>query len=308
LNAAGTTTGSEATKAAAGLGLAVMLGGLIGDPLALWNLLFVFMGKKREHPWGTVYDSVTKQPIDPAYVVLMDMQGNEVATCITDIDGRYGFAVPPGTYTIVVNKTNFEFPSKKLFGKPNDELYNSLYFGETIVITKQDEVIIKNIPMDKLNFDWNEFAKTEQKRLSYYKHSDLFVARASNFFFWLGFMSAIVALLISHTLYNGIIFLLYIIFLIIRTTSVQFKPKGFVTDATTDQPLPFAILHVLSKVTGQEIIHKVTDHTGGYYCLLPNGTYQVIIDRKNADGSYTKITVSEPIVVTQGLLKKEFKI
>jgi hypothetical protein len=175
-------------------------------------------------------------------------------------------------------------------------------------VKEEGEVIIKNIPLDQLNFDWNEFAKNEQRRLSYYRHSDLTIARISNFFFWVGFTVAAIALLASTTLYNGAVFILYIVMFIIRHYSPQFKSKGAITEALTDEPLPFAILHVLSMSTGQEITHKVADRLGNYYCLVPNGTYNIVIDRKNADASYTKVDVAHPVVVREGYLKHHFEI
>jgi hypothetical protein len=324
LNSARTSTGTTVSKITTAVGLAatataalasllfaspLALSELLLLPFRLWTLMLIFFGhKKPRRPWGTVYDSVTKQPIDPAYVVLMDMQGNEVSTSITDINGRYGFLVPPGTYTIVANKTNYQFPSKKLLGKTGDELYGDLYFGGTIVITKEDEVVAKNIPMDQLNFDWNEFAKNAQKRLAYYKRSDLIIARVSNFFFWLGATLSIISLLAAQSTYNIVVFLIYVFVFIVRHYSVALKAKGSVVDAVTGQPLPFAIVHVLSRATGQEVIHKVADRLGNYYCLVPNGSYQVVIDRKNADESYTKIPVTEPVEVNKGYLKKEFTV
>lgn len=295
--------------AAMALANPISLAELLLLPFRLWSLLLIAFGlKKRNRPWGTVYDSVTKQPIDPAYVMLTDLQGNEVATSITDIDGRYGFVVAPGIYKLVANKTNFEFPSKKLAGRSEDELYGNLYFGDTVEIKEQGEIIAKNIPLDQQNFDWNEFAKNEQQRLSYYRHSDVVIARISTIFFWFGFVVAAIALLFSHNAYNSIIFILYVVMFIIRHYSPQFKVKGSVTAALTDQPLSFAIIHVLSVATGQEITHKVADRLGNYYGLMPNGTYNIVIDRKNPDASYTKIPVAQPVVVRDGYLQESFKV
>jgi hypothetical protein len=278
-------------------------------PYRIWTFLLIFFGlKKKPHPWGTVYNSVTKEPLDPAYVVLMDMVGNEVATSITDIDGRYGFSIEPGTYTIVANKTNYVFPSVKMGGKSADELYHNLYYGEQIVITKEEEIIARDIPMDQLNFDWNEFAKVEQHRMAYYRKNDVLIARLSTFFFWLGFIIATITVVVSATTLNDIIFVVYILLLIIRHYSPQFKSKGEVVDHATKEPLSFAIIHILSTATGQEITHKVADRLGSYYCLLPNGTYNVAIDRKNPDASYTKITVPGTVTVKEGYLKKDFSV
>jgi len=153
-------------------------------PFRLWSLLLAGLGiKKRSVPWGTVYDSVTKQPLDPAYVIFQDLNGNEVATSITDIDGRYGFLVPPGQYRMFAHKTNYEFPSKKLSGKKIDELYNDLYFNEIIEV-KEGEVISKNIPMDPIKFDWNEFAKKNQSGLMrFFSKRELLINRISNILF-----------------------------------------------------------------------------------------------------------------------------
>lgn len=324
LTAARTDSGKTISHVTSGLGILLTIIASVGllflsNPISfadfllmllrLWNLILIFFGaRKRHHPWGTVYDSVTKQPIDPAYVMLMDMEGNEVATSLTDIDGRYGFSVPPGTYKIVANKTNFEFPSKKLAGRTADELYTDLYFGETIVTKEEGEVIIKNIPMDQLNFDWNEFAKTEQKRLSYYKKSDLTLARLSSFFFWFGFTLSVISLIAEQSVYNKIVFVIYLAFFLIRQYAPQFQPKGSITDSVTDDPLPFAILRIQSLATGQEIMHKVADRLGSYYCLIPNGTYSVLIDKKNADASYTKVAVPGTVTVSEGYLKENFKV
>ncbi|MEI6835179.1 MAG: hypothetical protein WCL28_14440, partial [bacterium] len=73
-------------------------------------------------------------------------------------------------------------------------------------------------------------------------------------------------------------------------------------------PAPFSVVRVLSAVTGKEVIHKVADKTGQYYCLLQNGTYKVTIDKKNADQSYTPVQLPETFTVESGYLKKEFRI
>src|SRR6185295_3255558 len=98
-------------------------------------------------------------PLDPVIVLLRDLKGNDVASAVTDIDGRYGFFVKPGKYQLLAKKTNYFFPSLKLNEKKDDEIYTNLYFGETIEITKPGQIIDKNIPLDPIDFDWNEFAK-----------------------------------------------------------------------------------------------------------------------------------------------------
>ena len=119
--------------------------------------------------------------------MLTDLDGNEVSTSITDIAGRYGFLMAPGSYRMVANKTNYEFPSKRLAGQIADELYGNLYFGSDINVDEQNAVIAKNIPMDPVNFDWNEYAKTQNKKLmKFYSRFDVWFMRIINFLFILG--------------------------------------------------------------------------------------------------------------------------
>ncbi|MEZ4211201.1 MAG: carboxypeptidase-like regulatory domain-containing protein [Candidatus Paceibacterota bacterium] len=120
------------------------IAGIISIPIRIWNIIPTLLGfRRRKRPWGTVFDSVTKQPLDPVYVMLKDSFGKEISTSITDLDGRYGFQVPAGQYSIFANKANYTFPSVKLVGKTEDELYHDLYFGETLSVEKDGEVIQK---------------------------------------------------------------------------------------------------------------------------------------------------------------------
>jgi hypothetical protein len=275
----------------------------------LWSLILVWFGvKKKANPWGTVYDSVTKQPIDPAYVVLYDMTGKEVATSITDIEGRYGFAVPAGTYTIVANKTNYEFPSKKLSGKVEDELYRDLYFGGPITVTEEGGIIAKNIPLDQLAFDWNEYAKDEQRRLRHYHRRDVLIAQISNGMFIAGFIITGVSAIVAPSTFNIGMSVIYVIVALYKIFGISVYPKGSVADAATNIPVPFSVVRVYSTVTNQEILHRVADGMGRYYALTANGEYRVIVDRKNPDQSYTPVPVHDLVHVTKGYMKELFRI
>jgi Mg-chelatase subunit ChlD len=282
---------------------------IILTPLRLWTLLLAALGfKKRKSPWGTVYDSTTKQPLDPAYVVLQDMEGKEIATSITDLDGRYGFLVPPGKYRIIANKTNYEFPSKKLAGQTKDALYDELYFNEIIEITEDGQVITKNIPMDAIKFDWNEFAKRDQKLMKFFSRREIWVAKLMDTLFTLGFIISIIASLINPVFYNILILSLYVIMFILKKTILKPRAYGHVKHKDTDAPLSFAILRFFYPNGDHEVIHKVTDMTGKYYCLIANGNYVTKIENKNPDESYTPVYTSETIEVDRGYINRRFDV
>ncbi len=277
-------------------------------PYRIWTLILNAFGlKKRNRPWGTVYDSVTKQPLDPVIVSLYDTQGVEVATSITDMDGRYGFLVPPGVYRMVAKKTHYQFPSTKLAGHTRDELYLDLYYGTPIEVKSQGDVLIKNIPLDPIGFDWNEFAKRDQKLMKFFSKKDLVVARISDALFGIGFAFSIVALMTGPTLYNIIIFATYIFFMVVRETGVSRKAFGSVKNEN-GAPLSFAIMRIFTSGSDTEVAHKVTNELGKYFCLIQNGSYYFTIEKKNSDESYTKIYTSSPVEVGDGLIREKVTI
>jgi len=281
---------------------------LVLIPTRLWSLLFTALGiKKRRKPWGTVYDSITKQPLDPVYVSLRDLEGVEIASSITDLDGRYGFLVKPGVYKVVPRKTNYIFPSDKLSKHFRDEFYQNLYFGDYINIKDSGEVIIKNIPMDPVNFDWNEFEKNKKKMFKFYSKKDLLIAKVSNWFFGFGFAIAGVAFLVSQEKYNIVVFGLYILMFILRKVSFRLKAKGrlFNKDGS---PFSFASIRVYTVETNIEMAHQAADEMGRYHILLPNGTYYVKVEKKNNDGSYSVVYTSDYFKVVHGVLNRVFNI
>lgn len=274
----------------------------------LWSLLLSALGlRKRREPWGTVYDSITKQPLDPAYVILQNKKGEEVATSITDLEGRYGFLAPPGIYTIIAQKTNYIAPSFHLYGKERDEVYDNLYFGEEIEISAS-KTITKNIPMDQQGFDWNEFAKRDKKIIkSHFPHKKL-ITQIANALFFAGLLFAVGLFIIKIDAYNTAILILYVFLSILRF--VKFKPKsyGIITERNTGFPLSFAIVRIFSKESKREVFHRVADQYGHYYCLLQKGEYYTTIEKKNNDESYSVVYTSEPFISKNKILNRDFKV
>ncbi len=275
--------------------------------IRIWSLLLTVLGlRKRVRPWGVIYDAVTKQPLDPVYVSLLNIEGKEVSSCITDINGRYGFFVEPGVYKVMPKKTNYIFPSSALAKHFGDELYQDLYFGDYMNIGS-GEIIAKNIPMDPIHFDWNEFAKNKQHLIDFNSKKELMLARISNFLFIFGFAVSILALIFSPKIYNIVITLFYVIMFILRRISFKFKAKGKLMDKD-GTPLSFAIIRVFSAQTNVEISHSVANHVGQYYMILPNGMYYMRVEKKNDDGSYSIVNTSEKFEILHGALNKILKV
>ncbi len=323
-----TVPGTVATRA--GLLVSLLVGGLLsasallGDtvltgvsmslsdmaviPTRIWNLITLSVGwRKRKSPWGSVYDSVTKRPLDPAYVEVKDASGATVAEAFTDIDGRYGFILPPGTYTMTAGKTNYSFPSQNLKGTTGDPLYQDLYFGELFTIKATDDVFEKNLPLDPMAFDWNEFAKVEQHLMKLYAKRNRFWNRLSGLIFFLGLIYAIIVTAIIPSTLNITVAILYVILLVVRMLGLKPRSYGTITDSEGN-PLSFAVIHVKTAQSETEIGRAIADKFGRYYCLVADGRYIFSIDRKNPDGSYSEIMKTPVINATGGIIKRNWRV
>ena len=280
-----------------------------GALLRLWNLIPVLMGyKRKKRPWGTVYDSITKQPLDPVYVSLKTLDGQEVSTSITDIDGRYGFLTSAGIYKITANKKDYIFPSQKLAGKTSDVLYDNLYFGEDLNVEEDDQVLFKNIPMDAVNFNWNEFEKAKNKKLMrFYSKRDLLLAKITNILFVLGFGSSVVLFFLSSSMLNTIVLSIYVLVLILRFFGIKPKQAGYVFDKEGN-PLSFGIIRLYSNLLNREVGHTVLGKTGKYYLLTPNGEYFIKVQKKIGEDKYEDIYTSEAFKVKGGYVSKKIHI
>ena len=299
----------DATNAAQAVGL---VGWAVGMLLRLWrewnSILALFGYRRKYHPWGTVYNSVTKQPLDPAYVVLRDIQGNEVATAITDLDGRYSFLVDSGEYTIEANKTGYQFPSRKLAGRNRDVLYNNLYFGEPVSVD-DGKVLARDIPLDPEGeiTDWNEEEKRRSRVHSFFSRFDVWLVFLINVLFAVGFGFAMYAFVVNPVLYNTIVLISYIVISILYLFGHSPKSTGFVArkDGT---PIPHAVIKIFQANTNQEILHKVTDEEGRFYLLVPRGEYYMTVEIPTGPETYENVYSSKTFKVKSGVINKKIRI
>jgi len=162
--------------------------------------------------------------------------------------------------------------------------------------------------MDPIKFDWNEFAKGDKKLMKFFSKRDLWIARLSNILFVLGFIVTLVASLVKPATYNIIILVVYLLLLLLKMTILKPRAYGHIKTKLDQNPLSFAIMRVFYPGSNNEVIHKVTDKTGKYFCLVPNGTYYTKIENKNPDESYSLVHTSELIEVKNGYISEKFEV
>lgn len=105
---------------------------------------YIVIVNKHAQPWGSVFDSITRKPVDLVLVRLTEgVNKRVIETKVTDRDGRFGFIVPTGKYYIFVSKEGYKFPSQKSM---------SGYRGDEIDVKSDAEGVIKiNVPIDRVS-------------------------------------------------------------------------------------------------------------------------------------------------------------
>jgi hypothetical protein len=292
-------------------GFLASLFGLSGTPFSVTNigylithgwsnlLGYIFFWRKRR-PWGTVYDSVTKLPLDPAYVELINEKNETVAEAITDLDGRYGFLVAPGFYTMRVQKSHYQFPSKRRVLTGHDVIYTNIYFGEKITM---GNAVTYDIPMDPLEFDWNQQEKLRTHQFRFIKRFDPLLAQIATFLLLVGFGSVLWQIWVTPNIYAVLIAALYTFLLMLRYT--RGKPVLYGTITKNGEPLQFAAVHIYRGK--DEVASKITDAYGRYVALLAPFTYRIKIDERISDGVY-ELAYEQEIRTKDGVINPRISL
>lgn len=266
------------------------------------QLLSILGLRKSQTAGGIVYDSTTKQPIDPAMVKLIDVQSGKVLeTCTTDIEGRYGFLNYPGKFQIFVHRTNYIFPSQKISGY-TDSVYNNIYHGELFELTGGSDVIAFNIPLDPEKPDWNQQEKLQTNRGSTSPFARLFIHSLVKIFFWFGCIVAIYFAVQNHSKIALWILAGYLGLIILANLLPKSRQWGRLK-TKTGEPLDQLVLEASPTELPDMVTAKALVHGDGKFFLrLQAGSYDIKIKRDENILKIIKIKVSKPSVVTQEII------
>ena len=288
------------------LGAIGLLGAIPGATIQSSRMLTVIVFARKKIK-GVVYDSSNKEPLDPVYVSVIDTKTNtEVANQITDLWGRFGFVLNAGTYKVVAQKTHYQFPSQKLSGVVSDEIYDNLYFGQPFQVIDEQHVVAMNIPMDKIETDWNQQEKHRLHFMQYLLNGQTKYGWIFNLFFVIGFFASLLITYLNPVWWNVIMTVLYVPLALLQVYGHKWIPVGVLTK--NGIPLANVTVRVRNE-HGYEVGHKVTNAQGGYYLLVPAGKiYSISVDQKNADNTFTTLFTSQPLFIRTGVINRSFEI
>jgi Carboxypeptidase regulatory-like domain len=274
----------------------------------LWQALLSALGLRRRRPWGTVYDSVTKRPLDPAVIELVNELGSAVQTTYTDLEGRYGFLVVPGKYRLRVTKHDYQFPSRRLVGQTWEEVYGPTYLGEQITVDDTAATILYNIPLDPANLDFAAVARQNLKQYKYYSELRQGLEALSLWLYRAGFLLAGYTAVTDPAWESVGVLLAFAVIGFLHYAGFGPRPYGKIVEKSTGKPLAYALVTAREALSGEEVKRTITDEFGRYYALVPDGNYTVTVAKREIDGSYSPVYTSDAFQIRRSVVHRSFNI
>ncbi|KXK26370.1 MAG: hypothetical protein TR69_WS6001000372 [candidate division WS6 bacterium OLB20] len=225
-----------------------------------------FKRRKKEHPWGVVYDGADRKPIPFAAIRLRSESGAFIKEAISDLDGRYSLPAAPGIYRISAEQTGYQ---------------NS---QESISLTQENEIVNKDIRLIP------EEGTSSHNRLFRESLSSL-----NRIVFYAGLSISIVATIVSPILVNFAILFVYATQIIVLNR-VSPNKAGSLKDSQGN-PIQGAFIRLFSVSEGRQIDLKLSDRHGRYLFNVQPGDYLLKVDHP---GYQLHKSDSNPPVVTNG--------
>ena len=221
--------------------------------------LFGFFTRYKTREWGIVYDSKTLKPIPLALVTIFEEGGKKASSKLTDKLGTYGFLVPPGKYTIDVDKKGYVFkhnPILKVISYANN------YDGNLFEV-KEADLVKKDIPL-----------MADKHTAARHWITANYLVIIFNTIFYFSFAFSVFSLLVNPVIFNYAVCFLYLVILVIRNYSLAENNWGVVLDLE-NRNKPFVYIKAVDKTTGAMVARTVTDERGRYYMVLNKGEYEL---------------------------------
>jgi len=235
--------------------------------LYLFTQPAAFLGRRKKRAWGTVYNSLSKLPVDLAIVRLLDAEtGDRVKTAATDTAGRFSFLVQEGKYRMEVAKTGFRFPSEIVIGKETDGRFESVYGGGELEIGEEGALLTPSVPVDPRV---EEESVGSLLRKLQWKKVRTGVAVLSP-------AIGIVTFVIAPNIITGLLLLAQMVaYQLFKRLAVVKEPKrwGFVYEKGYGRAIPRALLRIFALPYHKLVETQVADGHGRYHFRVGSGKF-----------------------------------
>ena len=225
--------------------------------------------RAKRKPWGTIYNSFTKQPAPFAKVQLFDSANRAVDMAVADQLGRYGFLVGQTAslndqFRIQVTQPGLLFPSEVIRSDSDPILYPRVYRGGLFAIGGTG-VINYDIPLDPEGATIKPPFKLKVGNA---------VVKVLDILFWCG----VATVPINYLVYRGgvdlALMIVFGVLAVLRITGIVIRPFGLILDKLSGKSVPYALV-VLNDKKGRREGFAVSDEDGRYFILAEKGDHML---------------------------------
>lgn len=244
------------------------------------SVFLSWFGIKRKKRWGRVYDSSSGKGLDLALVRLFRQDDMKlVGTVATDIRGEYYFTAEPGHYMITVSKENYLFPTQ-IYAQDNpnggkNSAAASTYVGQSITISRNDDMLNIDIPLDQKKGAKGEFLKSKLKVVQFFDIITLWLAKLFLPSLLIGLGMALFAVLVIPNTLNIVTAMAYGIITIVYSLAkmITIRHYSMIIDSETKQPIGGAVLSLFDSKYNTLKETKTSDEYGRVIMRAKQGSY-----------------------------------
>lgn len=246
------------------LALASIALSIISIGLGFMSLILAFPSlliKDEKNPWGLVFDAKTKKPITFA-VVRLYSGGKLLMSRVTDLQGRYGFAVGDGEYELEVSHDKYKM------------------FKEKVKVQKDTAGTVNRdvamIAIEELAVSPREFRRWIKSKLT---HARERLPILSRYFYVFGFVFSIVATVMSPIWYNLLVIAFYVLVGIVHLMRGMKRGWGKIYDTGNNEGIADAFVRVFDAEKNKMVDTQITEKGGRYVFMMKAGVYNLLSTR-----------------------------
>lgn len=248
-----------------GIGLGTLITATLLVNLAAYpnilTLMFPWLLKRRKgSTWGIVTDKKTKKAIPFATVSIYNSNNKFIKSEVTGFDGKYGFIVDRGVYTLEVKHSDYQNEKAE------------------IEIEKKEDIAAKNFELTRLNVPRSKYSKFFADLRVRIQNNLLLINR---FIVLIGFSFSLIAFIQTKSVISGVILVFYgIQFAWFVYSGINNRKWGYVYDSKTNARIKGASVRIYSIIEKRQLEVELTDGKGRFGFKIAPGKYYITVDAK----------------------------
>ena len=262
----------------------------------------LFILRRHRAGFGTVYETLSKRPVDLALVrVIDDATGKVILTRVTDRSGRFVAFVPEGRYRFAVVKRGYDFPTKLLAGETYDPDYGPISTGRVIEHNHRGSLEV-NLPVDAPEDKVSTAAALRRH----------FKRNLQRVFSYSGIVLGALAVIAVWNWQTWALLGLHIVLFLLfqRLTERPWGRRwGVISDSRTRGPLSRSVVRLLDARFGRVVETQVVDKRGEYGFAVGRNRYRLFTDHEGYDpyrGDEFEVAKRDAVVYRDVALKPRY--